>query len=166
MIEHKYATFWPRFVASLIDALIFIPIEKLISLIYRNVDSVPVLVGLYVINASMYLVYSIWMHGKFGQTVGKLFCRVTVLDVSEGPLRMRQAFLRDIFFVIVLPIDLALNLPTIINGHGFLRSDDLDFVRVVVTNAAFIWGVLELITMLTNDKRRALHDFIAATVVI
>ena len=29
-----------------------------------------------------------------------------------------------------------------------------------------IWFVLEIVTMLTNDHRRALHDFIAGTVVV
>lgn len=29
-----------------------------------------------------------------------------------------------------------------------------------------IWYFLELVTMLTNRKRRALHDFIAGTVVV
>jgi uncharacterized RDD family membrane protein YckC len=30
----------------------------------------------------------------------------------------------------------------------------------------FAWFVLELLTMLTNNKRRALHDFIAGSVVV
>ena len=31
---------------------------------------------------------------------------------------------------------------------------------------SLIWTVLEILTMLTNDKRRALHDYIAGTVVV
>ena len=36
----------------------------------------------------------------------------------------------------------------------------------LVTALPLWWFVAEVLTMLTNDKRRALHDFIAGTVVV
>lgn len=50
----------------------------------------------------------------------------------------------------------------------------LDTAEALAANKAFwiltalpsLWFVAEVLTMLTNEKRRALHDFIAGTVVI
>ena len=41
------------------------------------------------------LVYSIVMHGLYGQTFGKLVFQVKVVDKSEKPLVMKQASYRD-----------------------------------------------------------------------
>jgi uncharacterized RDD family membrane protein YckC len=38
--------------------------------------------------------------------------------------------------------------------------------EAVLAWAGCAWYLLEVITMLTNDKRRAVHDFIAGTVVV
>src|SRR6516225_141697 len=99
MIEQKYSTFWPRFCAGLIDGLIFWPVGWLCSFAYSHSGSVFLQVPIYIINSSVFVAYSIWMHGRFGQTLGKMACKVIVLDVSERPLSMRQAALRDILDV-------------------------------------------------------------------
>jgi len=63
---------------------------------------------------------------------------------------------------------------------GFSRSDrelessDLDNGEALAANKGFwlltalpaLWFFAEVLTMLTNPKRRALHDFIAGTVVV
>jgi uncharacterized RDD family membrane protein YckC len=33
-------------------------------------------------------------------------------------------------------------------------------------NASVIWFIIEIVTCLLNEKRRALHDYIAGTVVV
>jgi uncharacterized RDD family membrane protein YckC len=52
-----------------------------------------------------------------------------------------------------------------------LRGDQIDADSVVTANAvlltaALVWFVAEILTCLTNPKRRAVHDFIAGTVVV
>jgi uncharacterized RDD family membrane protein YckC len=42
----------------------------------------------------------------------------------------------------------------------------MNVVDTFLTYSTANWFLVEIITMLTNDKRRALHDFIAGTVVI
>ena len=53
----------------------------------------------------------------------------------------------------------------IITGAG-INSPNLNTLQMVIAFAEFAWFVAEILTMLTNKKRRALHDFIAGTVVV
>lgn len=166
MIEPKYATFWPRFWAGWIDSLIFLPVFYACRFAFSHSDSIFLRAIVYLIESSAFLVYQIWMHGKYGQTLGKMACRVVVLDVSERRLSMRQAVLRDIFGVILLPVNLITDIPVILQGLDPLQKDQATALTWIVVNFLFAWWVTELITMLTNAKRRALHDFIAGSVVV
>ena len=80
MIEPKYSTFWPRFSAGFVDALIFWPVGWLLSLAFSYSESVLLRVLVYIVSSGIFLVYSIWMHGKFGQTLGKMAYKVIVLS--------------------------------------------------------------------------------------
>jgi uncharacterized RDD family membrane protein YckC len=166
MIEEKYSTFWPRLCAGLEDGLIFTPVGWLCSFGYSHSASAFLQVLIYIINSSAFLVYSIWMHGRFGQTLGKMACKVVVLDVSEQPLRLRQAVLRDILGVVLTPICFARDIPRIIHGADVYSAANLTTVDLVMLYSTFGWFAIEVVTMLTNRKRRALHDFIAGSVVV
>ena len=166
MIEPKYSTFSPRVCAGFLDGLIFWPIGWLCSFTYSHSGPVPLKILVYIVSSSVFLVYSIWMHGKFGQTLGKMACKVIVLDVSEQPLSLRQAVLRDILGVVLLPVGLAIDIPRIIHGVDIYTPANLTVTDWVMTYSTFGWFVIEVVTMLTNNKRRALHDFIAGSVVI
>ena len=106
------------------------------------------------------------MHGKLGQTLGKMSCKVIVLDVTEQPLTIRQAVLRDILGVVLLPIGLAIDIPRIVHGIDIYAPANVTTIDWIIMYSTFGWFVIEVGTMLTNNKRRALHDFIAGSVVI
>jgi uncharacterized RDD family membrane protein YckC len=166
MIEPKYSTFWPRFCAGFVDGLIFWPVGWLCSLAYAHSGSAFLQVSVYIVNSSAFLMYSIWMHGRFGQTLGKMACKVIVLDVSERRLSMKQAVLRDILGVVLLPVGLAIDIPRIVHGVNVYAPSSLTTMDWILTYSALCWFMIEVVTMLTNNKRRALHDFIAGSVVI
>ncbi len=84
---------------------------------------------------------------------------IKVVDVSENELiSFKQAIQRDSIWIVLQILDYALEYYRLDGLHKLRMSD--------VNNVAIGWGILELITMLTNPKRRAIHDFIAGTVVI
>ena len=165
MIEYKYSTFWPRFWAGVVDGLIFWPLDWVYQWVFPAV-SIPSRIVVFVVYASALSLYNIWMVARFGQTLGKMVCKVVVLDVSEAPLRFHQAVLREIFNILGLAINLMVVIPRIVRGVDV--SADLKLTPVDWALAFLGLGLfgVELITMLTNDKRRALHDFIAGTVVV
>ena len=165
MIEDKYSTFWPRFWAGLIDGLIFLPLDWVYGWAFPHL-SIPLRVVVFTGYSSAFLIYDIWMLGRFGQTLGKMYCKVIVLDISEGRLSFRQAALRNIFGIAGFALGLTMTIPHII--HGVDVTADVNLTRADYILAYFgiaLFGV-ELITMFTNTKRRSLHDFIAGSVVI
>ncbi|HET6325337.1 MAG TPA: RDD family protein [Planctomycetaceae bacterium] len=162
----KYATLLRRFGATWIDGLIFAPLTLLYLYAPVRSASAPWQVLVYVAYCSAYPLYSIWMHGKYGQTLGKMACKVIVLDVSETPLSMKQAVLRNIYAVVVVPIDLVVNIPLIIRGIDITNRANWSVTDRILLYVGMAWFTLEIITVLANRKRRALHDFIAGSVVV
>ncbi len=170
MIEKKYQTFWPRVGAGFIDAIIFYPFALIAKLVIYKSDSSFLVIFWDQFHAWAWIAYSVLMHGYKGQTLGKMVCKVRVLDITENQLSLRQAFMRDIVLIIsniIFSIYVFLNTSnyiSIITG----KAKDLSVIPVwfwILAMAGLIWTFLEVITMLTNKKRRAIHDFIAGSVV-
>ena len=162
----KYSTFWPRFWAGMVDGLIFIPLPWIYNYTFAQFESNGLRVLLIVINSCAFVIYEIWMHARYGQTVGKMLCGVKVLDVSEKPLSLRQAILRDSFYLVLLPIGIIQDISRTLQGIDISKTTELTELDRILLYPTLIWGLIELVTMLTNRKRRALHDFIAGSVVV
>ena len=163
---NKYKTFWRRFGAALLDLGALAPISWIDEAIWVNVK-VPVMLAMWLI-VSNFLgwVYGILLHGLYGQTLGKFVCQVMVLDKSEKPLLMRQAFYRDAMPILLfLPLSVY-QIGNIMKGHiadkGFQTFPHVWPFAIIGSS----WVLVELITMLTNNKRRAVHDYIAGSVVV
>lgn len=165
MIDHtlKYKTGHKRFWASILDALVFLPLIFLDELLTVNQPF-----SILIWQASISLLgysYSIIMHYQYGQTLGKMLTGVKVLHVSESKrLTFKQVLLRDSIPILIDVAGLIYFASLLKQG---LSADNLitnyeDLTSIV----ALVWVLLELITMMTNQKRRALHDFVAKTVVI
>lgn len=120
-----------------------------------------------------WLIYTVVMHGRYGQTIGKIVTKVRVVDFrTEGKISFRQAWLRE-----GIPVILSLGMvgyevyailtwsasPVAIDNDDGLAAGKSFWL---LSSIPGLWFLAEVLTMLTNDKRRALHDFIAGTVVI
>lgn len=114
-----------------------------------------------------YWLYSILMHARYGQTLGKMATEVTVLDLSERRFpTLRQAFLRDAGYVILNCASLAYLFVLVLSGRYSFGAEMSGAPGRILALAGLAWFLLELLTMATNRKRRALHDYIAGTVVV
>jgi uncharacterized RDD family membrane protein YckC len=163
----KYSTFWARFWAGFIDGLIFSPISIATPYMSSPQRGPLVLICWTILSYSSFLVYSISMHAHSGQTVGKRLMKIRVMNVAEDRIpSLRQAFLREIGDV-VTSIPGCVYTIYLIVAHQYSLSAIADSLFLsIVGYAGFAWFVIELITMFTNKKRRALHDLIAGTVVV
>lgn len=172
--EKMYKTFWPRLGASIIDSVILYPLSFGLVFLSYSIDltvSAYFYLGLSV-NAIIFFYY-IYLHGKYGQTVGKALCKVRILDFKSGKkISYYQALLRDIvpmliqvalFSLVIIEVTAAQTGSEIID----LQNDNIfkQKKNSVTDFILFFWFIIEMITMLTNSKRRALHDYIAGTVV-
>ena len=161
---NRYDTFWRRVGAGFIDALVFVPVGWLGDAFHFDAAGHVVAISWSIILSLTPIVYSVWMHRRFGQTIGKMATGVIVLDVSEErKMTLRQSWMRDIGWIVLTVSDHALELsgaqPSIENPSALTALGAMGF-------ASFIWSALEIVTMLSNDKRRALHDWIAHSVVL
>lgn len=165
----KYQTASRRFWAGFIDGLVFLPLGWLDSWILGTPRPTAILIGWMLISYPAYWLYSVLMHGFYGQTLGKKALGVVVLDLSEKPISMKQSFLRDSFFIAINSAALILMIYLTLTGRRQVLPDEpVSFAdpELILGIASLFWFLAEILTCLTNKKRRALHDFIAGTVVV
>jgi uncharacterized RDD family membrane protein YckC len=167
----KYKTFWPRFWAGIIDGLIlglliYLPGKWLLGVDFpmANDQAFNYLIFNIIFSSSIYI-YSVLMHGYYGQTIGKMCTGVKVLDISEKSLNMNQAIIRDLIPITISVITFIYMAIIVTNGTNPFSIDSKDN-NMLIDNIGIIWFFIEIVTMLLSKKRRALHDYIAGSVVI
>ena len=169
-----YSGFWPRLLAHLVDTLVLAP---LVALYFWSMSSRAASFALLLPLSAAGPLYSVIMHARRGQTLGKVVARIQVTQVSGRPVSWREAILRDsvgIAFNVISTTALMLTLlqiPDSAWGSGWvqmatqLQVNEPSWGRGANT-AMQVWAWGELVVLLLNRKRRALHDFIAGTVVV
>lgn len=171
--DQRYRTFGPRLWASITDALV-LSVLTYVPQNFRNFypavwDAALWLAVIVIVwgYPAITWVYSVYLHGRFGQTLGKMSTRVRVVNaLTEERITFRHALLRDC-------VPILLSIPVLIYNSYLLliespvrESSALNELANWTIAIGGIWWLVEIVTMLTNDKRRALHDFIAGTVVV
>jgi uncharacterized RDD family membrane protein YckC len=172
----NYKTIWQRIYAVIIDGLLILPLAPLLfwlnylSKTSAMIDMVPMAIIGYG--------YIIYCSGRFGQTVGMWVMGIRIVKVDGSPIGWREAWLRNL-------VDIVLVVLSMISHFIVLRSiPDSAYYGVSwwqqqlnlsvyiplwymwLHKVNTIWGVSDILAILLNQKRRALHDFIAGTVVI
>lgn len=153
----KYKTVISRIIAAIIDGLLLFFAYVLVQYVF-GVELFNNSKNSTLINTALLLfpyIYSIVFHAAFGKTIGKMLSGVKVVtNRGEIKITLIQAFLRDcVPFLLVL----LYTIPTLSSVY----------IIVFLANIMnILWPILEILTTFTNQKRRALHDFIAGTVVI
>jgi uncharacterized RDD family membrane protein YckC len=162
----RYRVFWRRLAAGILDSALLIFVAQLLIRLATGrhglLASLAPLIGGHVAPVA----YELTLLSRMGATVGKMAMGIRVLSLDETTLpTVRQAALRNIVGVIV-----ALAMTGVFVGNTyFLQRISLGvFVAAlfVLNWLVVLWFCLEFFTMWTNAKRRALHDFIAGTVVV
>ncbi len=163
----KYHTFWSRFLALIIDGILLKPLEIIDTYILNGTIESLGIMAWGIFYSIIGILYYVLMHYKYGQTVGKMIVRIKVIDVSEERLlSLYQACLRNILSILLLPFSIYIyyilafsgkDMPSIIADNPWMSY---------MTFIILAWVLLEFITMLFNEKRRAIHDLIAGSVVI
>lgn len=163
---YKYNTFGKRFVAGLIDEIIFIPFTMLNNRI-GDTDNKTIFIGWVLFHTICWTLYVVIGHGKFGQTIGKRLVGIKVFDLNEKDLiSYKNAFIREsVWFFTVIAGIIYLTISTS-NSATLSETAKVAYYEEVIGLTSVIWLILELVTMSFNKKRRALHDFLAGSVVI
>jgi uncharacterized RDD family membrane protein YckC len=153
-----YKTFWRRFFAAILDSAVFAPLLWISYGLfgikgYEYTEWVISILG---------IVYSVYFVSKYGQTFGKMAMGVIILDKSGSKATLKQAIMRDIIQILCFTPILIYYIK-----YGTTDVESLaDGERIFVVLLLSLYSILEVITMLSNKKRRSIHDFIAGTIVV
>ncbi|NVO02315.1 MAG: RDD family protein [Bacteroidetes bacterium] len=174
--EDIYAGFWIRFASLLLDFAIVSPFVTIIILL--NALSKNIFFYTLIPNLLIGLIYNVYFVQKWGGTPGKLIVGIKILKTNGEDIKWREAILRYfvLFSLLIFgSIVMAINVSNIdnnyyeslnwINKQRYMGeiSPTLNKINLWLTN---IWTYSELIVLLMNSRKRALHDFIAGTVIV
>jgi uncharacterized RDD family membrane protein YckC len=160
----KYGTTEKRIFAYLIDGALLILINPVRNNLLCYIESV----SLYQIGCTFFnalpIVYFVIPVYLCGQTLGKKLMKVKVADASgSSSITLAQAVFRNPF----LTLAFLLSLPQSANVIFFDEIyPPLKSLAAFNDNFGFVWFVSELVVYWSNSKRRAIHDYIAGTVVV
>jgi uncharacterized RDD family membrane protein YckC len=171
-----YAGFWRRFGAYWVDALLFLPFIGLSlwggeqSRLFQLYWLLPgLIIGLW---------FHVYLVKRYGGTPGKLLLKIRITKLGGEAVGYKEAMLRySVLFCITLLMSVALIPLTLEMTDAMYFSMGWQERSIYMaeqapawfnfsTIAMNVWIWSEFIVMLTNKRRRALHDFIAGTVVI
>jgi uncharacterized RDD family membrane protein YckC len=176
--DNIYAGFGQRLGSMLLDFVFVLPVS--FAILYAN------RLGLYVhlITLVPSLVFSLWYHvyltQRNGGTPGKTVINLKIIRIDGNPIGWREAILRHIVLfaltlvsTIMMVISVFQADPDVFNSLDgnwlkqaqYLNSFHPNF-NIFYLWATNIWVYSELIVMLTNKRKRAIHDYIAGTVIV
>lgn len=163
-IHPKYQTFTKRLLAGFIDGLVFLPLIFVTEIVAQTANA-SLIIAWTGINSLLQFLYIIIGHGKYGQTLGKKAMGLKVYALDESSLiGYKGAFLRESIWVLIELVSFVFFATTY--QRSLVQNLNYTYVYDYLSYASFAWLVLEMVTMLFNDKRRALHDYLGGSVVV
>ncbi|RVT72757.1 RDD family protein [Flavobacterium sufflavum] len=171
-----YAGFWVRLGSMLLDGIIMLPIIFII--LYVNGLSVNMYFYTIIPNLLFGIWYNIYLPKKYGGTPGKLIAGIKIIKMNGKPIGWKEAILRHsvllaltIFSIITMIICLLKADETVFKSLDWLKRSEylMSLAKtpfMIHVWASNIWIYGEFIVLLTNDRKRAAHDFIAGTVIV
>ena len=170
------ASFWRRLLAGFVDVVLALLFSVVVGWL-GTLSKASALIFLPIMWA-VFLLYQASFHALFGATIGKLLSRIRVSRLDGSAIGLKESLRRssvDIlatthWLYMVVPATLSLP-PESFHGQGWgnlfhglkpTLSPSFEVAEVVM----FLWLVAEFVTMLFNRKRRAVHDFLAGTIVV
>lgn len=150
----KYQTFGRRVVAGLLDTFLLFVVNLIVSGFLAPAGDK---IG-FIVTGIISLAYYVLLHYHYGQSIGKMALKVKVLDDSETPLNFGQVILR--YLPQLLPVMFAVSFST----AG--ENSSAELWQTLLSGLMMLFALADIIVCLSNDRRRALHDFIAGTIVV
>lgn len=169
-IPTVYGNFKQRAIAILLDGLILAPFAVLQYFNQFTWKSELILTTIFVIE----LVYKPFMEFQYGGTFGKMIMKLKVVNIKFLKADLKQVSIRNIFgiagsiysFVSVYMLFKTVEFATVTTNQQFeelqKKSTNLNAYLLIY----FVIWLAEIIFLLSDDKKRSLHDRMGDTLVI
>jgi uncharacterized RDD family membrane protein YckC len=174
--EDIYADFFVRLGSILLDFLILAPFYILV--LYLNGLNTNAYYFTFIPNLAFHFWYSVYLVKRYGGTPGKLVSGIKILKIDGTDVDWKEAMLRETITLVLTICYMFITLLALskVNNHqyeslswrektDYLRSFT-PFLFMVFRWVSVIRNSSELVVLLTNVRRRSLHDFMANTVVV
>jgi uncharacterized RDD family membrane protein YckC len=174
--ESIYAGFWLRLGANLLD-FIFIMIFGICVYFLQLVSEPMFYLGITLQLALMFF-YGVYFIKQYGATPGKYIAGIKIVKLDGTDAGWNEAVQRYFVDFCIAMFGLVVNYMAV-QSIGYTDFQEMGFAErgmaVQAFNPALLqvqqylamgWFLSELIVLLTNKRRRALHDFIGETLVI
>jgi len=174
--ERVYAGFWKRFCAGFADVFIIMPL--IFFFVWLEGFDRTFAIVIAILWPILVSVYNVFFNARFGGTLGKLAVGIRITKPDGSRISWFEAWKRssvDIAFAMVTLIVRVWALIQIDPNHytalPWLERAQLLQERCPAWYSSFdilieVWVWSEVIVLLFNKRKRALHDFIAGTVVV
>lgn len=164
--EIRFAGFWIRVGASIIDSLVMIPI---IMLHYYNTLTLKNLL-LAIVLALISAAYKPMMEYYYSATVGKMMLKIEVVDYQFQAISAEQALIRYLPWMLSVVVSI-LAVSSIFQMDGFMEIHDFDAYGELASTSPYqkwiqfsTWIVpISAFGILFNLNRQAIHDQMAKT---
>jgi uncharacterized RDD family membrane protein YckC len=165
----KWAGFWIRAGATMIDLLILIPI---LGIYFYNLLSLKILfVQLLIILLMM--VYKPWMEFKYGATLGKMALNLKVVSTDFKALTLSQAIIRYIPWMAGSLISIYSSV-LLFSNPDFMASDSWMYAASLqqsvlpdsvtyLNSFASLFLLASIIVVAFTHEKQGIHDIIAKT---
>jgi len=174
--ESIYAGLWARFASFILDALIMLPL--IFFILFLNGLGKNIFFYTLIPNFLFGLWYQIYLPKKYGGTPGKLIAGMKIIKLNGESIDWKEAVLRHsvlllltLFSVVMMTSCLISADETTFNSLGWLKRSQYlmslsPMFFLVYTWVSNVWVYSEFIVLLTNKRKRAIHDYIAGTVIV
>jgi uncharacterized RDD family membrane protein YckC len=174
--DRIYAGFWRRAGALMLDGLFMLPLS-IGSILINNQGRLNYLYTIIPISLFSFI-YCTYPVQRWGGTPGKLISGILILKKDGEHAGWKEAVLRYLplyvlsFFGIIAQVIVLMNM----NDSEYISMPFAERSRHMMELmpswatytrwANHLWIIIGIIIMMSNERRRAVHDFFAGTVVV
>lgn len=171
-----YAGFGVRLGSILLDFVLLIPIALLT--VYLNGLNLSFRYFTPLLSFAFSFFYSIYLVRRYGGTPGKLLLGIRIIKISGDDVTWKEAILRELVNFLLMAFSAIITIFAL-SKIDPIHYDTLNWMQketyigtlvpslgALSLKISFSWTLSELLVLLLNNRKRALHDYIAGTVVV
>lgn len=174
--KRVYAGFWKRFCAIWVDFFVIMPLIVLFIWLESFDRTLAIIIT--IPSTALFSMYHVYFNARFGGTLGKLAVGIRVARPDGTRIGWPEAWKRSAVDMVFAFLSLCVEVwaLTQVNGEQYAATAFVErrqllqsyypslFSIVRISQQLWMWS--EVVVLLFNKRKRALHDFIAGTVVI
>lgn len=163
--EPNFATLSERFVAIAVDTVVLTLVTAPIACLGAWLTTFPAQFIAWCAAIVLPLGYYLVAHARYGVTVGKRVLRIRVESDAGCLPGWRRAAIREAPWILLALLELGIVWSVLAAGRWPHFFDDGNPGFITVSFLRLVLALVGAMTILATKRRRALHDFLAGTIV-